>query len=64
MSTLDKLDTLQNDPEVADYVTNEFGGIEQCRKDILCMFFLKLEETLLYRDYLTFLYRRFIYTWF
>ncbi|KAG2198500.1 hypothetical protein INT46_011303 [Mucor plumbeus] len=35
VSTLDKLDSLQNDPEVADYVTNEFGGVEQCRKDIL-----------------------------
>ncbi|KAL9542593.1 hypothetical protein MBANPS3_008538 [Mucor bainieri] len=36
VSTLDKLEALQNDPEVAAYVTNEFGGIEQCRKDILC----------------------------
>ncbi|CEP10523.1 hypothetical protein [Parasitella parasitica] len=39
VSTLDQLETLQNDPEVADYVTNEFGGIEQCRKDILHDFF-------------------------
>ncbi|OAC98923.1 hypothetical protein MUCCIDRAFT_75293 [Mucor lusitanicus CBS 277.49] len=39
VSTLDKLEALQNDPEVAAYVTNEFGGIEQCRKDILYDFF-------------------------
>ncbi|KAI8641276.1 hypothetical protein BD408DRAFT_346481 [Parasitella parasitica] len=39
VSTLDKLETLQSDPEVANYVTNEFGGIEQCRKDILYDFF-------------------------
>jgi hypothetical protein len=46
VSTLDKLDSLQNDPEVADYVTNEFGGVEQCRKDILCMFFKIAREAL------------------
>ncbi|CAO0800359.1 unnamed protein product [Mucor circinelloides] len=39
VSTLDKLEALQHDPEVAAYVTNEFGGIEQCRKDILYDFF-------------------------
>jgi len=39
VSTLDKLEALQNDPEVAAYVTNEFGGVEQCRKDILCKLF-------------------------
>ncbi|KAK4509577.1 uncharacterized protein ATC70_007930 [Mucor velutinosus] len=39
VSTLDKLEALKNDPEVAAYVTNEFGGIEQCRKDILYDFF-------------------------
>ncbi|CAO0800358.1 unnamed protein product [Mucor circinelloides] len=40
VSTLDKLEALQHDPEVAAYVTNEFGGIEQCRKDILCRSFV------------------------
>lgn len=40
VSTLDKLEALQHDPEVAAYVTNEFGGIEQCRKDILCRTFV------------------------
>ncbi|GAN04440.1 conserved hypothetical protein [Mucor ambiguus] len=39
VSTLDKLEVLQNDPELAAYVANEFGGIEQCRKDILYDFF-------------------------
>ncbi|CAO3607421.1 unnamed protein product [Mucor fragilis] len=39
VSTLDKLEALQNDPDVATYVTNEFGGVEQCRKDILYDFF-------------------------
>lgn len=35
VSTLDKLESL-DDPEVTDYVQKEYGGVEQCRKDILC----------------------------
>ncbi|ORE08166.1 hypothetical protein BCV72DRAFT_204100 [Rhizopus microsporus var. microsporus] len=38
VSTLDKLGSL-DDPEVADYVQKEYGGVEQCRKDILYDFF-------------------------
>ncbi|KAI8977476.1 hypothetical protein BDF20DRAFT_875109 [Mycotypha africana] len=40
ISTLDKLETLgRNDPVLADYIDNEYGGTEQCRKDILHDFF-------------------------
>jgi hypothetical protein len=35
VSALDKLGSL-DDPEVTDYVQKEYGGVEQCRKDILC----------------------------
>ncbi|KAI9480739.1 MAG: hypothetical protein EXX96DRAFT_563997 [Benjaminiella poitrasii] len=35
VSTLDRLDLLTRDADVAEYVQNEFGGVEQCRKDIL-----------------------------
>ncbi|KAI8077474.1 hypothetical protein BDF21DRAFT_421100 [Thamnidium elegans] len=35
ISTLDKLDSLVSDADVAGYLSSEFGGIEQCRKDIL-----------------------------
>ena len=35
VSTLDKLGSL-DDPKVIEYVQKEYGGIEQCRKDILC----------------------------
>lgn len=36
VSTLDKLESLEADPDVAEYIQNQYGGIEQCRKDILC----------------------------
>ncbi|CAO3609779.1 unnamed protein product [Mucor hiemalis] len=35
VSTLDKLESLEYDADVAEYVTNVYGGVEQCRKDIL-----------------------------
>lgn len=38
ISTLDKLETLESDADVAEYVSSEFGGVEQCRKDILRKF--------------------------
>ncbi|KAI8366736.1 uncharacterized protein BYT42DRAFT_587716 [Radiomyces spectabilis] len=39
VSTLDKLEELQADPCMANYIEEEFGGIDQCRKDILYDFF-------------------------
>jgi hypothetical protein len=38
VGTLDKLESLEYDKDVSDYVANEFGGVEQCRKDILRKF--------------------------
>ncbi|KAI7903738.1 uncharacterized protein BX663DRAFT_471771 [Cokeromyces recurvatus] len=35
VSTLDKLDLLAKDVHAAEYIQNEYGSIEQCRKDIL-----------------------------
>lgn len=28
----------QQDPAIAEYIEDTFGGVEQCRKDILCKF--------------------------
>lgn len=47
VSTLDKLESLEQDADVAEYVTNVYGGVEQCRKDILRKFFMKKA----YRDH-------------
>lgn len=38
MLTLDKLDDFSEDPGLRDYVQSTFGGVEQCRKDILRKF--------------------------
>ncbi|KAL0076176.1 hypothetical protein F4703DRAFT_1779956 [Phycomyces blakesleeanus] len=37
--TLDRLDCLDQDKELEAYVKDTFGGVEQCRKDILYDFF-------------------------
>ncbi|CAO3678604.1 unnamed protein product [Umbelopsis ramanniana] len=37
--TLDKLDDFSEDPGLREYVQSTFGGVEQCRKDILLDFF-------------------------
>ncbi|KAI8980882.1 hypothetical protein BDB01DRAFT_795969 [Pilobolus umbonatus] len=39
ISTLDKLDEISNDPQIVEYIQKEFGGVDQCRKDILHDFF-------------------------
>ncbi|KAF7727015.1 hypothetical protein EC973_008128 [Apophysomyces ossiformis] len=35
VNVLDKLDLLQEDPEIAKYIEEEYGGVDRCRKDIL-----------------------------
>ncbi|KAL1934812.1 hypothetical protein VTP01DRAFT_6994 [Rhizomucor pusillus] len=40
VNTLDRIDSLaQQDPAIAEYIEDTFGGVEQCRKDILYDFF-------------------------
>jgi hypothetical protein len=49
VTTLDKLESLETDPALHKYIENEYGGVEKCRKDILCksifnMFYKKGER--------------------
>ncbi|KAI9259891.1 hypothetical protein BY458DRAFT_516961 [Sporodiniella umbellata] len=39
VSTLDKLESLDKDPELSQYIEKEFEGVGQCRKTILYDFF-------------------------
>ncbi|ORZ03608.1 hypothetical protein BCR43DRAFT_431865 [Syncephalastrum racemosum] len=39
VNTLDKLDTIVQDPAIADYIEDQYGDVDTCRKDILHDFF-------------------------
>lgn len=39
MSTLDRLESLDQDHSILNYIEKEYGGIEQCKKIILYDFF-------------------------
>jgi hypothetical protein len=58
--TLEKLEDLQDIEGLGEYVQGTFGGVEQCRKDILRKFFFSLQKAkggfslrLHFSDYLT-----------
>lgn len=38
MNTLDRIESLTKDPAIAAYIEEVFGGVDRCRKDILCKF--------------------------